>query len=176
MPLAAADDETGSEHEEKIPLTDPRTDGTAAGVAKVERSDGGEQEFETRATGLAPGATYRIEVDGFPAGMVIADAVGQAELELEWPDSSNPLPPELQPIEDLRFVEWLDDVDAVVLTGLFSGFSTDDDDDEDGEDGEDDDEGEDDDGGGDGDEFEGGITELLDDGFMLQTLSMLLRV
>ncbi len=150
----------GAMHKEKIALVDTRTGGLANGIAKVER-EAGEQEFKTRATGLMSGESYEVHVDGFVAGMVIADAIGQAELELEHPDDSNPLPMELRPIEDLRLVEWVDEGGDVVLTGSFTGVSSDDDADED-EDGE--------------DEFKGGITELLSDGFTLQTASRLLTV
>ena len=98
-------------------------------MAKVERESDGKQEFKTRASGLKPGSAYRIEVDAFAAGIVIADAVGQAALELEHPDDENPLPPEMQPIEDVRMVEWKDDQGATVLGGSFTGISGDDDDD-----------------------------------------------
>ena len=113
-----------SVYEEKISLTDPS--GTSQGVAKVEREESGKQEFDTRATGLMAGAQYRIFVDGIPAGIVTADMVGQAHLSLETPDDENPLPPELQPIEDLRLVQWLDASDTAVLTGSFTGVPNDD--------------------------------------------------
>ena len=113
-----------SVYEEKISLTDPS--GTSQGVAKVEREESGKQEFDTRATGLMAGAQYRIFVDGIPAGMVTADMVGQAHLSLKTPDDENPLPPELQPIEDLRLVQWLDASDTAVLTGSFTGVPNDD--------------------------------------------------
>jgi len=153
-------------HEEKIVLTDPSASG-AAGVAKVEREASGQQEFDTRATGLMVNAAYTIVVDGFTAGMVTADAVGQARLKLESPDDSNPLPPELQPVEDLRMVEWHDGNGDVVLTGMFTGISNDDDDDGDDNGGGDDDDSGDDNGGGDddgpGDDNGGGDDDDDDD-------------
>jgi hypothetical protein len=75
------------------------------------------------ATGLEPGRSYSIQVDGFVAGVVTAGAGGQASLELEHPDDENPLPPEMQPVEDLRLVEWKDAQGVTVLAGSFTGVS-----------------------------------------------------
>jgi len=136
-------------HEEKISLSDQAGTG-AAGVAKVEREADDQQEFDSRATGLIPGASYSIAVDGFMAGVVTADRIGQARLKLESPDDENPLPTDLQPVEGLRVVEWLDGDGNVVLAGIFTGVSNDDDDDDNGGDGSDDDG--DDDGNHDGDD------------------------
>jgi len=89
------------------------------GIAKVVRTDTDEQIFETRACGLEPGAVYQIVVDGFLAGAVTADVVGHGSLELTTADGS--LPADLQPIEELRVVEWVDAAGGVVLTGTFTG-------------------------------------------------------
>jgi len=151
--FGTGDDDT-TLHEEKISLDDIMGIG-AAGVAKVEREADGTQEFDTRATGLAPGASFTVMVDGFTAGMTTADPVGQARLKLESPDDDNPLPAELQPIEDLRVVKWVDSAGDVVLAGIFTGMSNDDDDDGD-DDGDDDD-------GDDGDDDNGGHGEDDDD-------------
>ncbi len=107
-------------HEERIALDGP---GRATGIAKVEREADGRQEFETRATGLDPGTRYRIVVDGHAAGLRTADLVGQAALKLEWPDSEDPLPPELQPVEELRVVQWFDAAETLVLSGTLTGVS-----------------------------------------------------
>lgn len=146
------DDGPGSSsiHEERISLADVAGLG-AAGIAKVERNVDGSQEFETRATGLEPGSSYRITVDGLLAGATTADAVGQASLELEHPDDSNPLPDTLQPVEALRLVEWTRADGLLVLSGSFTGASNDDD-------------GGLDDGDG---SFEGFVTALGDAGFTL---------
>lgn len=134
----AVEGEDASAHEEKISLADQQGIG-AAGVAKVEREASGKQEFDSRATGLFPGSSYIVMVDGFMAGKVTADPIGQARLKLESPDDENPLPVELQPVEGLRVVEWLDLGDAVVLAGVFTGISNDDDNgDDDGDNGDDD--------------------------------------
>jgi len=92
-------------------------------MAEVEREFDGKQEFKTTADGLNPGSSYRIEVDDFVAGIVTADAGGQGLLKLEHPDDENPLPPEMQPIEDLRTVEWKDAQGMTVLAGSFTGVS-----------------------------------------------------
>ncbi len=102
----------------------------ASGGAKVERESDGAQEFDTWAAGLRSGETYTISVDGFTAGMVTADEVGRARLKLESPDDENPLPTELQPVEELRVVEWFDENGELVLSGVFTGVSNDDDDDD----------------------------------------------
>lgn len=137
-------------HEERIALDDV-AGVRATGVAKVERDVDDSQEFETRASGLSPGTSYRIEVDGFAAGIVTADAVGQAFLELEHPDDSNPLPAALQPVEALRLVQWTRVDGPLVLSGSFTGVSN-------GGDGGLDD--------GDG-SFEGFVTALGTSGFTL---------
>jgi len=162
LPLAATPMGDGAKYQEKIQLID-QMGGAAQGVAKVER-EGDEQEFETWATGLVAYQQYTIEVDDIAAGMVFASMAGQAKLELEAPDDTNPLPPSLQPVENLRNVEWLNEAGELVLFGTFTGVPSDDDADEDA----DHDDGE--------DEFKGGITELLGGGFMLQTATMLLTV
>jgi hypothetical protein len=89
------------------------------GIAKVVRTDSDEQIFETRACGLEPGVVYQIMVDGFLAGAASTDTVGHGSLELTTADGS--LPTDLQPIEELRLVEWIDDAGTVVLTGSFTG-------------------------------------------------------
>ncbi len=109
-------------YEERIDLTDV-TGGTAEGVAKVERHADDKQEFGTWATGLMPEESYSVVVDGFTAGVVTTDASGQGSLELETPSTDNPLPPEMQPIEDLRLVEWADSAGETILSGSFTGVS-----------------------------------------------------
>jgi hypothetical protein len=109
-------------YQEKISLDGVFGSG-AAGVAWVEREADGTQEFHTRATGLMPGAIYTVLVDGFDAGMATADPIGQARLDLESPNDENPLPIDLQPVEDLRVVEWTDADSALVLAGVLTGVS-----------------------------------------------------
>ncbi len=157
-----ADDSTI--HEEKISLDDVGGAG-AAGVAKVEREVDGTQEFDTRATGLIPGDSYSIKVDGFTAGMVTADPIGQARLKLESLDDEDPLPTDLQPVEDLRVVEWFDTGGSLILAGVFSGVSNDDDsgDDDGNVNGGNDDNGDDDNGNDDGDDDDGDDDDGDDD-------------
>jgi hypothetical protein len=103
---------------ERIRL-DPVDDPSFRGIAKVTRNDEDEQSFESRACSLEVGAVYEVYVDGFLAGAVTGDAVGHGELALSTADGN--LPAELQPIEDLRLVEWVDAGGEVILTGVFSG-------------------------------------------------------
>ncbi|HHQ48935.1 MAG TPA: hypothetical protein ENK19_08655, partial [Acidobacteria bacterium] len=105
---------------ERIVLEDVNGNGSA-GIAKVEAYGETRQSFETRAAGLEPGQQYSIVVDGFQAGLVTADAVGQARLHLATNDDENPLPPELQPVQDIRQVEWRDANGDIVLSGTFTG-------------------------------------------------------
>jgi hypothetical protein len=116
----SGDDGGSSLHEERIPLSGA---GSATGIAKVEREADGRQELDTRATGLEPGRSYRIVVDGHLAGVRTANPVGQASLQLEAPDNEDPLPPQLQPVESLRVVQWLDSSESLVLSGTFTGVS-----------------------------------------------------
>jgi len=132
-------------YQERIVLEDV-AGANAAGIAKVESEDTSRQAFETRATGLAPGDQYRIVVDGFEAGLVTADAVGQARLRLATTDVNNPLPPEMTPVQDIRQVQWLDPADEIILSGTFTGVP----------------------GGRGNDSFGGIITAMAADGFTLQ--------
>ena len=99
----------------------PRVGGATTNI----NLDGGASSAVDSVTVTGTSAADTIAVDGFIAGFVTADAVGQARLNLETPDDSNPLPPEFQPIEDLRMVEWIDPNGDVVLIGFFTGVSND---------------------------------------------------
>jgi len=157
----ARDSGAATVHEERIALAGP---GPASGIATVESHADGMQEFATRATGLRAGESYRIIVDGFLAGTRTADEVGQAKLGLESPDDSDPLPTELQPVESLRVVEWLDAGGSRVLSGAFTGASS-----------SGDDLPGDDDGGTEA-QFEGEVGRVEASGFELETSSGSLTV
>jgi hypothetical protein len=103
---------------ERIEL-DPPDDPLLKGIAKVSRTDDDVQTFETRACRLAPDSPYQIVVDGTAVAVVTTDGVGHGELMLTTADGS--LPADLQPIEDLRLVEWVDASGSVALTGSFTG-------------------------------------------------------
>jgi molybdopterin-guanine dinucleotide biosynthesis protein len=107
------------EYEEKITLEDV-TGGFATGMACVRVKESDAQQFVTRGSRLAPGESYRILVDGYLAGAVTADVEGQAALELEHPDEENPLPAELQPVTEIRSVEWYHG-EELLLAGTFLG-------------------------------------------------------
>ena len=55
-------------HTERIVLDDPGT-GSVFGVAGVSIDDRGRQELTTRATGLVPGGTYSVVIDGLPVAI-----------------------------------------------------------------------------------------------------------
>lgn len=107
-------------YQERIHL-DAVTDLWQRSMARVARDVDDEQLFDTRGHGLVTGTAYEVRIDGILAGVVTADAVGQAWLSLSTEDGT--LPADLQPIEDLRLVEW-SDADGVVLTGSFTGDGT----------------------------------------------------
>jgi len=107
-------------YQERIRL-EPVHERWQRGVARVARDVEDEQLFDTRAHGLTEGTPYRVVVDGLDAGIVTADAVGQAVLALSTGDGS--LPDSLQPVEDLRLVEWTTD-GVAVLSGSFTGEGT----------------------------------------------------
>lgn len=114
-------------YEEQITLEDV-TGGEATGAAKVEIRSDGHQEFTTHAAGLVPGATMTVRVtllDGttVEVATVVVDDVGQAMVKLESPSDDHPLPPELDPVSDIRLVEWLDEGGAVILSGTFTGVN-----------------------------------------------------
>ena len=131
--------------EEEITLEDVTAAGIS-GVAKEEQKEGDHQELSTCASGLEPEATYSVVVDGLEIAVVTADAEGQACVELEHPDESNPIPPELLPVCEIATVEWFDNADTLLLTGTFTG---------DNEEACDD--------------FEGTVVEVTADGFTLDT-------
>ncbi len=108
-------------HNERVSLYGD--DASAQGIARVLRDADDVQTFETRVCGLITGTTYQVMVDGILAGIVTADAVGQAELELSTDGEGDALPTNLQPIEDLRVVEWIDESGTLFLGGTFTGES-----------------------------------------------------
>jgi hypothetical protein len=112
-------------YEEEIVLDEANESG-AMGMAKVEMKGEEYQEFMTRASGLIPGLTYSIFVQGptfaLTVATVTAGAEGQARVHLEYPDDENPLPPDLMPVSDIEMVEWLDPDGFAVLTGFFTGL------------------------------------------------------
>lgn len=110
----------GLVYQERVRLASP-SDRWPCGTARVARDIEDEQVFDTRASGLTPELAYSVRIDGVEAGIVTPDATGQAQLVLTTEDGSLPL--SLQPIEDLRVVEWVRNGD-VVLSGAFSGDGT----------------------------------------------------
>jgi len=114
-------------YEEQITLEDV-AGGEATGAAKVEIRSDDHQEFTTHAAGLTPGATMTVRVtllDGtmVEVATVVVDDVGQAMVKLESPSEDHPLPPELDPVSDIRLVEWLDEGGTVILSGTFAGVN-----------------------------------------------------
>lgn len=109
-------------HLERIDL-EPDIDPDAKGVAKVYRTEDDTQTFETRACRLEPNASYQVmlgkEGEETVAGVVTTDGVGHGELVLTTADGS--LPTALQPIEELRYVGWVDSEGDVVLSGTLTG-------------------------------------------------------
>lgn len=112
-------------HREKIDLVD-ETGGDAKGMAAVRRKESGAQGFATMASRLEPGLTYSIVVDTIEVGIVTADEEGQAGLELHVPDEENPLPEALQPVDNIRNVQWFQG-ELLLLSGIFTGESDTDD-------------------------------------------------
>jgi hypothetical protein len=74
------------------------------------------------ATGLVPGLLYAIVVDTLEVGIVTADEEGQAGLELHAPAEEDALPDALQPVDNIRTVEWFEG-ELLILSGVFSGES-----------------------------------------------------
>jgi uncharacterized protein YdeI (BOF family) len=132
-------------YEEEIELEDVHETG-ANGMAKVEMQEGGHEEFTTHASGLEPGATYSVVVDGLlPAvATVTVDHQGQARVQLEYPDDENPLPDDLRPVSEIVTVQWLNAEEVTILQGSFTGL-------------------------GDCGTVHGTVTELTADGFVLDT-------
>jgi uncharacterized membrane protein YgcG len=93
----------------------------ARGVASVSRDITDVQTFASQASRLETGASYTVTVDGIVAAIVVADAVGHGRVILSTDDPDWPLPTDLQPIEDLRLVEWLNANGDVILSGSLAG-------------------------------------------------------
>ena len=106
---------------EKIRLDDVNG-GDARGYAGVVRKMSGAQLFATMATGLVPGRTYRIVIDGAEVAIVVADGEGQAGVELHAPADEHVLPEELMPVDEILEVRWFDG-EAPLLAGFFTGES-----------------------------------------------------
>ncbi len=113
-------DFAGLDFVERIHLESDLSSATR-GIARVARDLDDVQYFESRACGLLLGETYRVTVDGFLAGVVTADLVGQGSIVLATDSGEGTLPDDLQPIEDLRQVEWTASGGDVVLWGTFTG-------------------------------------------------------
>lgn len=107
-------------HERWVVLSDVGHRG-AGGMVKLERKRDGRQEVHIRASGLIAGGSYRVLLDGGLAAVVVADGLGVAWLELESWDDSHPLRADLQSVEALRLVEWVDVDGSVILSARFSG-------------------------------------------------------
>lgn len=105
---------------ERIRL-DQQNGSEARGVASVTRDITDVQTFASQASRLEVGASYTVTVDGIVAAIVVADAVGHGSLTLSTGDPDWPLPTGLQPIEDLRLVEWRRADGDVILSGSFAG-------------------------------------------------------
>jgi hypothetical protein len=112
-------------HSEKIHLED-ETEGDARGMAAVCRKESGAQGFATMAAGLEPGLLYTIVVDTIEVGIVTADEEGQGGLELRVPAEEDLLPDALQPVDEIRHVQWFQG-ELLLLSGVFSGESETDD-------------------------------------------------
>jgi hypothetical protein len=112
-------------HSEKIHLED-ETEGDARGMAAVCRKESGAQGFATMAAGLEPGLLYTIVVDTIEVGIVTADEEGQGGLELRVPAEEDLLPDALQPVDEIRHVQWFQG-ELLLLSGVFSGESDTDD-------------------------------------------------
>jgi hypothetical protein len=108
----------GMVYVERIRLEEANSSGSC-GMARVARTESDVQSFVTHAGRLQAGVAYEVFVDSVLAGAVTADAVGHAALRLSTEDGS--LPEGLQPVEDLRLVEWVDEGSVVVLSGSFTG-------------------------------------------------------
>jgi len=108
-------------HSEKIHLDD-ETGGDATGMAAVCRKESGAQGFASMAAGLEAGLLYKIVVDTTEVGIVTADEEGQAGIELRVPAEENILPDVLQPVEEIRHVQWFQG-ELLLLSGFFSGES-----------------------------------------------------
>jgi len=107
---------------EKARLVTFLEDGTARGQARVARDVDEIQYFQTIGIRVEPNTSFRVEVDGQLAGTVTSNAGGVAELKLSTGDFGDALPNPLQPIEDLRLVEWFsNDDDSLALSGTFAG-------------------------------------------------------
>ena len=94
------------------------TGGSAVGMAAVEISEEGFQRFIVRASGLAPYEQYLVVANGVDTGIVTADVVGQASLDLMNPSDQNPLPERIQPVDRIRSVSWYQNGEEV-LSGFF---------------------------------------------------------
>lgn len=107
---------------EKAPLISDLEDSMARGRALVARDVDDVQYFGSQAVGLAPRTAFIVEVDGELADVVTSNAGGVAELKLSTGEYGDVLPGGLQPIEDLRLVEWFSEDDrTLVLSGSFVG-------------------------------------------------------
>lgn len=98
---------------------------SASGRAEV-TIRGNEQVFEVEASGLSARATYSLVVDGLQIRSgLIASAFGGLELEFSTEPGSDrfALPPELNPVSNIRHVELRDAEGRTVLRGDFASVA-----------------------------------------------------
>jgi thermitase len=108
--------------EKRTPLTATAVLAEARGKANVELK-GKYEELRIEASGLLPGGSYRILVDGTDLGLVAAqsntDKHAYLRIQLTNSSGANTLPISLQPVTYIRHVEIRDSSGQIILQGDF---------------------------------------------------------
>jgi subtilisin family serine protease len=110
----------GGEVRKDIDMTSTGVEPDAEGRVQV-RMNGSQEHFDIEAKDLNSNATYTIIIDGFTLGSFTTDSSGKIELDYGNESGDQPLPPQLQPVTNIRHIEVRNGAGQVVLTGDLPG-------------------------------------------------------
>jgi hypothetical protein len=114
---------SGQRVDKRTPLAPTDVTAQTNGKAHIE-VDAKREELCIEASGLLPGASYKIVVDGIDLGRAVAQAQARHSAYLRVQFTNNTLdptglPPALQPVTNIKHVELRDLSDRVILQGDF---------------------------------------------------------
>ena len=106
----------GSEVRKEIDMTPTGVEPDAEGRVEV-RMNSSREQLDIEAKDLHSNASYTIIIDGFTLGSFTTDSSGKIELEYGTESGDLPLPPQLQPVTNIRHIEVRNGAGQVVLVG-----------------------------------------------------------
>lgn len=122
-PIVGGTGPNGQLLDKRAPLAPAEVAAQASGRAHI-AVEAKHEELSIEASGLLPGASYKIIVDGIDLGQAVAQAQTSQSAYLriqltDDPRGATGLPPALRPVTGIRHVELRDSSDRLVLQGDF---------------------------------------------------------